>query len=84
MSSEALVTPQEEASYMQVMADFDEAMRQVAISISQRKAADHFTACRDCRRFADKSRWVPRDSAHAQRGARPLCAACFDEYDYDY
>lgn len=78
------ISQEDKARYMQAMADYDEEMRQVAISISQRKAADHFTACRDCGRFADKSRWVPRDSPHAQRGARPLCAACFDEYDYDY
>lgn len=82
--SDPQISPEDEARYMQIMADYDEAMRQVAISISQRKAADHLTACRDCGRFADKSRWVPRDSTHAQRGARPLCAACFDEYDYDY
>ena len=78
------ISAEDKARYMQVMADYDEAMRQVAIEIRQRKAADHFTTCRDCGRFADKSRWVPRDSVHAQRGARPLCAACFHEYDYDY
>ena len=82
--SDPQIAPEDEARYMQVMADYDELMRQEAIRISKRKAADHFTTCRDCGQFTDKSRWVPRDSTHAQRGARPLCAACFHEYDYDY
>ena len=78
------IIPEDEAHYMQVMVDYDEVMRQEAIRISKRKASEHHTNCRDCGKFTDKSRWVPRDSTHAQRGARPLCAACFHEFDYDY
>lgn len=82
--SDKQISPEDEARYMQVMANYDEAMRQEAIRISKRKAADHFTACRDCGKFTDKSRWVPRDSTHAEGGDRPLCAECCDEDDYDY
>jgi len=76
------VTAEDEARFMEVMAAYDECMRQEAISISKRKACEHFTNCRDCGKFTDKSRWVRKDSAHAiNRNHRPLCVACFDEYD---
>jgi len=48
------------------------------------KPEDHHTHCRDCGRFVDKSRWLLKTSAWAQRGQRPLCAPCFAEYDFDY
>ena len=82
--SDTQISAEDEARYMQVMAGYDEAMRREAEKISKRKASEHHTNCRDCGKFTDKSRWVPRDSTHAQHGTRPLCAACFDEYDYDY
>ena len=82
--SEQPISAEDEARYMQVMADYDEAMRQEAIRISKRKASEHHTNCRDCGKFTPKDRWVPRDSAHAQRGARPLCEACADEYDDNF
>ncbi|MNR26545.1 hypothetical protein D3C85_1437660 [compost metagenome] len=52
--------------------------------ISERKASDYHTNCRDCGRFVEKWRWVSRTSHHAvERGHRPICRPCWDEYD-DY
>lgn len=82
--SQTDISPEDQAKFMQVMDGYEEFMRQEDIRISSLKASDHFTRCRDCGKFADKSRWVLRDSALALRGHRPLCAACFDEYDFDY
>lgn len=79
--SDPKISADDESRYMQVMAAYDEAMRQEAIKISARKATDHFTQCRDCGHFTHKGCWVPTDSDHASRGARPLCDACADEYD---
>lgn len=85
MSSEVLVTPEDEARYMQVMFDYDEAMRREAVRVSKLKAVDHHTKCRDCGVFVDKSRWVNKESYGAiSRGERPLCNSCWSEYDYDY
>ena len=83
--SQPEVSPEDQAEYMRIMAEYDECMRQEAIRIGQRKAADHHTKCRDCGAFTDKSRWVKKGSPEdIKRQARPLCVTCADEYDYDY
>lgn len=85
MSNEEPISPEDEARHMQLMADYDEAMRREEIRISQLKAADHHTRCRDCGVFVDKSRWVKKDSIDAvKRQHRPLCGPCWSEYDYEY
>lgn len=56
-------------------------LAQIRAELSDRKASDHHTSCRDCGRFVPKERWVPKQSTHAIRGQRPLCAPCFDEYE---
>ncbi|MFG5861772.1 hypothetical protein [Metapseudomonas sp. CR1201] len=50
--------------------------------IAERKAVDYHANCRDCGRFVEKWRWVARSSIDAiERGRRPLCRPCWDEYD---
>jgi hypothetical protein len=79
------ISEDKQAEYMKVMADYDELLRLQAEQIGRRKPVDHFTRCRDCGRFTDKSRWVLRESSLAkERGHRPICNACFDEYDWRY
>lgn len=56
-------------------------LEQIRAEAAERKAVDHHTRCRDCGHFVPKERWVPRESQHAARGQRPLCAPCFDEYE---
>lgn len=58
--------------------------RQRIAQFATLKAENHHTHCRDCGRFVDKSRWLLKTSAWAQRGQRPLCTPCFAEYDFDY
>ncbi|MCO7055072.1 hypothetical protein [Pseudomonas juntendi] len=76
------MTVKEEQEYSRKLIEEDE--RQRIAHYTSLKAADHHTHCRDCGRFVDKSRWLLKASAWAQRGQRPLCAPCFAEYDFDY
>ncbi|NIF24774.1 hypothetical protein F3J44_00115 [Pantoea sp. Tr-811] len=61
-----------------------EAERQRNAQYALLKSEDHHTHCRDCGRFVDKSRWLLKISAWAQRSQRPLCAPCSAEYDFEY
>lgn len=52
---------------------------------ASKRAADHYTRCRDCGVFVSKSRWIKKDPHNAPHLSRqPLCARCFDEYDTYY
>lgn len=78
------ISEQDKQKYMEVMFNYDEAMRAEVERISTRKACDYHTKCRDCGRFSDKSRWVKKDYDLAlNRNHRPLCQECHGEYD-DY
>ncbi|WP_338459556.1 hypothetical protein [Pseudomonas sp. TE3-3-F2023] len=76
------MTEKEEREHFRKLLEEEE--RQRIAQFSMLKAEDHHTHCRDCGRFVDKSRWLLKASAWAQRGQRPLCTPCFAEYDFDY
>lgn len=76
------MTEKEEQEYFRKLLEEDERQRHTQYALL--KPEDHHTHCRDCGRFVDKSRWLLKTSAWAQRGQRPLCAPCFAEYDFDY
>ncbi len=66
-------------------AKYQEDVERSRLAIAQRKAADHYTNCRDCGHFVPKDLWVARASHDAiHRGLRPLCSPCLSEYDFEY